>query len=231
MNRFLRKAVLILFGFLVRIQRHVSLSTEPLVVNRIWYKASSARPRQRDQKGDRLMKPLIERGLALKQSIVGLFALGVLMAMAGFVFVPTAAAMEPSHQRFEVTRHFDPFVTCSGFNVIGDFSVERDDVTFFDSSGTPIKMVIHAHFVGTLTNSVTGKLLSDDGNRIITFDLPNNTVTNTGLNLKVVVPGQGILVIDAGRIVIDAAGNITFEAGPHDFDNNALQCPLCTALS
>jgi hypothetical protein len=229
MNRFLRKAVLILFGFLVRIQRHVSLSTEPLVVNRIWYKASSARPRQRDQKGDRLMKPLIERGLAFKQSIVGLFALGVMMAISGFVFAPTAAAMEPTHQRFEVTRH-GTFVTCSGFDVIGDFSVERDDVTFFDSSGTPIKMVIHAHFVGTLANSVTGKSLSDDGNRIITFDLPNNTVTNTGLNLKVVVPGQGIIVIDAGRIVIDAAGNITSEAGPHDLENNALQ-PLCSALS
>lgn len=78
-----------------------------------------------------------------------------LVALA-FVFVPTAAAKEPTHQRFEVTRHIDPFVTCSGFNVIGDFLVERDDVTFFDSSGTPIKMVIHAHFLGTLTNSVTG---------------------------------------------------------------------------
>lgn len=176
------------------------------------------------------MKRLMERVLVLKQNIMGLFALSILLTIAGFVFVPTAAALEPTHQRFEVTRHINPFVTCSGFNVIGDFSVERDDMTFFDASGTPIKMVIHAHFVGTLTNSVTGASLSDDGSRIITFDLPNNTVTNTGLNLKVVVPGQGILVIDAGRIVIDAAGDITAEAGPHDLWNQMLQ-PLCSALS
>jgi hypothetical protein len=160
-----------------------------------------------------------------------LLALLLSLGAVTFLFVPAAAALEPTQQRFEVTRHIDPFVTCSGFNVIGDFSVERHDVTFFDSSGTPIKMVIHAHFVGTLTNSVTGKSLSDDGSRIITFDLLNTTVTNTGLNLKVVVPGQGIIVIDVGRIVRDAAGNITFEAGPHDFVNTALQGPLCSALS
>jgi hypothetical protein len=161
----------------------------------------------------------------------GLFMLLLSLVTLAFVFVPAAAAIEPTHQRFEVTRHIDPFVTCSGFNVIGDFTVEREDMTFFNSSGTPIEMVIHAHFVGTLTNSITGKSLSDDGSRIITFDLLNNTVTNTGLNLKVVVPGQGIIVIDAGRIVRDAAGNITFEAGPHDFVNNALQGPLCAALA
>lgn len=176
------------------------------------------------------MKRLIESGIPLKQNIVRLFVLGILLAMVAFVFVSTAAALEPTHQRFEATRQIDPFVTCSGFNVIGYFSVERDDVTFFNSSDTPIEMVIHVHFVGTLTNSVTGKSLSDDGNRIITFDLLNNTLTDTGLNLKVVVPGQGIVVIDAGRIVIDAAGNITAEAGPHDLFNNTLQ-PLCSALS
>ena len=160
----------------------------------------------------------------------GLFMLLLSLVALAFVFVPMAAAIEPTHQRFEVTRHFDPFVTCSGFNVIGDFTVERDDMTFFNSSGTPIEMVIHAHFVGTLTNSVTGKSLSDDGSRTITFDLLNQTVTNTGLTLKVVAPGQGIIVIDAGRIVRDAAGNITFEAGPHDLFNQTLQ-PLCAALA
>jgi hypothetical protein len=169
--------------------------------------------------------------LKLLRVTCSLLALLLSIEAVAFLFVPTAAALEPTHQRFEVTRHIDPYVTCSGFNVIGNFSVERDDMTFFDSSGTPIKMVIHAHFVGTLTNSVTGKSLSDDGSRIITFDLTNNTITNTGLNLKVVVPGQGIIVIDAGRIVRDAAGNVTFEAGPHDFFNNALQGPLCLALS
>ncbi len=39
------------------------------------------------------MKRLSERVLALKQSIVRLFALGVLLAMAGFIFVPAAAAV------------------------------------------------------------------------------------------------------------------------------------------
>jgi hypothetical protein len=55
-------------------------------------------------------------------------------------------------------------------------------------------------------------------------------VTDAGINIRVSLPGGGILYIDRGRLVFDDNGNLVSEAGPHpslhgDFDG------LCAALT
>jgi hypothetical protein len=61
------------------------------------------------------------------------------------------------------------------------------------------------------------------------FDL-NGGVTNTGIAIKVSLPGGGILYIDRGRLVFDDNGNLVSEAGPHPSLHGDID-GLCAALT
>ena len=74
-----------------------------------------------------------------------------------------------------------------------------------------------AHFVITRTFLTPG-------------DVSTQQVTVTGLFAKVVLPGGGIILLDAGNIVNDPNGDIIFEAGKHQFTHAQLT-ELCTVLS
>ena len=49
------------------------------------------------------------------------------------------------------------------------------------------------------------------------------------------MPGVGVVFHDVGRVVFDAAGNLMFEAGPHDVLNtagaHAVRANFCAALT
>jgi hypothetical protein len=53
------------------------------------------------------------------------------------------------------------------FTFTGDYVVRRSDVQYFDPTGTLVKEVVWAHFVGSDTNDLTGKSLRDTGERHI----------------------------------------------------------------
>jgi hypothetical protein len=42
---------------------------------------------------------------------------------------------------------------------------------------------------------------------------------SVGMRFRVAFPGLGVVLLDAGRIVFDADGNVVFEAGPHQVFN------------
>jgi hypothetical protein len=67
------------------------------------------------------------------------------------------------------------------------------------------------------------------------IDLVTGQITQVGPFSIVTVPGLGAVVIDTGRIVWDGfAGNVTFEAGPHDaggFFGPGAADLLCEALA
>jgi hypothetical protein len=46
------------------------------------------------------------------------------------------------------------------------------------------------------------------------IDLIEGTDTEVGLLFRVFLPGGGTVIADVGRLVFDAEGNLTFEAGP-----------------
>jgi hypothetical protein len=115
-----------------------------------------------------------------------------------------------------------------GYNVIGDFDVTRKDITFFDKAGNAISVDIFVHYVGTLTNSVTGKSLDDKGNVKNTINLVNGTFTETGGFRHTTIRGLGIVIQETGRIVVDdASGGILFVTPGMSVDE-AVQ--LCAAL-
>ncbi len=154
-----------------------------------------------------------------------------LLALAGAAVVaPAASAAPPTMSTTELHRHIDPFATCAGFRVIGDFDVVRQDTIYYDEQGTPVRERIHARYTGTLTNAVTGQAVSDNGSRLIFLDRQEGTTAWAGIVLKVVVPGQGLVSLDAGRVVFNADGSIAFEAGPHHDLANDQFAALCAAL-
>jgi hypothetical protein len=143
-------------------------------------------------------------------------ALAVALVVPG-AFAAVAAADSPTIEQQALHRSIPNFIQCAGFTVAGEFDVDRTVMTFVDQNGTPIRQVIHVHFVGTLTNTLTGKSIPDAGNQIATIDLVTGTNTVDGRVRVDTVPGEGAILFQVGRVVRDAAGNVIFFAGQNDF--------------
>ena len=92
-------------------------------------------------------------------------------------FAAVASADAPKTEQQTLHRSISNFIQCHGFTVAGEFDVDRTVMTFVDQNGTPIRQVIHVHFVGTLTNTSTGRSIPDAGNQIVTIDLVTGTTT------------------------------------------------------
>jgi hypothetical protein len=160
---------------------------------------------------------------ARKLFIVFLLTLILVVATAG-----PALALQPEIVNLHLHRHYEDFGVCDGYNVIGDFDVTRRDVTYFDSSGNPIRVDLFIHYEGMLINSVTGKTLPDKGNFKNSLDLTDGTVTVTGGIRHTTVSGLGIVIQETGRIILDdATGGILFVT-PGMASDEVLQ--LCAAL-
>jgi hypothetical protein len=85
--------------------------------------------------------------------------------------------------------------------------------------------LVHQTWTGTL---------SANGSYVIEHAAQNDiSAANTGQIHDQGVIGGGVLIHDVGLLRFDAAGNVTFEAGPHQgFDGDAAAIArLCAALS
>ena len=141
-------------------------------------------------------------------------ALALAMPLA---FAAIASADAPTIVEQTLHRSIPHFAECPGFTVAGEFDVNRTVMTFVDQNGTPIRRVIHVHFIGMLTNTSSGKSIPDEGNQIVTIDLVTGTVTVDGRVRVDTIPGEGVILAQVGRVVTDAQGNILFIAGQQDF--------------
>jgi hypothetical protein len=134
-----------------------------------------------------------------------------------------------------LTRHFAGLTDCQAygytFTLTGDYVVRRSDVQYFDDSGALVREVIWAHFVGTDTNDLTGKSLRDTGERHITFDYVNNTITESGVLRHITVPGSGIVLHESGRLIVSLTDeSVIFMAGPHQLLSGD-EAEFCAALA
>lgn len=142
--------------------------------------------------------------------------------------VTTVFAAKPFVETFHNEGSFVA-ADCGSFLALEDFVEDIRVTTFFDNAGNAIQAQIHVNFNGVITNSVTGRTVRDPGHYTITIDLQEGTSTYTGLVFAITVPGEGIAVLDAGKVVFDAEGNVIFVGGPHQFleEGPAL---ICAAL-
>ena len=145
---------------------------------------------------------------------------------------PAAASASASRQVELVTiDETFPVDHGCGFPIIEHQSGTFQIATFFNSAGVPTKSIItvRSHYV--VTESANGKTLlgvSPFATKII-FDEDGGVASQmlTGLKGSFRIPHGGVLVLDTGRLVEDAEGNVVFEAGPHPLHDGTAQAQLC----
>ena len=98
---------------------------------------------------------------------------------------------------------------------------------FFDNTGTPVRAQVEENYTGVF--SANGLAVNTAGAGLGIFDL-NGGETDAGINIRVSLPGGGILYIDRGRLVVDDNGNLVSEAGPHPSLHGDIP-GLCAALT
>ena len=153
-------------------------------------------------------------------------AMAVMLALAG-----SASAANPERETFhEEGTEF--IADCGTFDVLTDFVADFAVITYFDRAGNPDYSRVHFQFNDFFYNSETGEGFpeTESGNDLV--DLPSgNVVTSVGLSYRVTVPGEGRVLLDAGRLVYDETEEVVFVAGPHQVLLNEDKAKLCAALA
>lgn len=98
--------------------------------------------------------------------------------------------------------------TCAGTEIAvvadGSDSVREWDGRFMD----------HVMAVATLT--ANGKTVTDNASATYLFSERRGTLQIAGTPYNIQVPGEGVILLDAGVVVFDAeSGELVREAGPH----------------
>lgn len=149
--------------------------------------------------------------------------------MASLAPVATRAA-GPLIETQDFVMNNELIANCGDFKIVGDGAGNTRIWTYLDSAGDPVKLVLHGFYKGTMTNSVTGKFLTDDPSVAnITVDLIKQTQTNVGAFFTITVPGSGVVYFETGRIVYAGDGTPIFMAGQHQPPAESLAI-LCEAL-
>ncbi len=156
----------------------------------------------------------------------------LVIVLNGILVVPSAGAAGPviTSQPFGATNV--PFfganeAGCTGFEARVTYTGTRRFIRFYDETGTLQMERRHVRFTGTVFNSDTGTSVPYQGRFTRTFDAVARTVTFTGLRLQVVLPGQGVVALDAGTEVLSFPDLETLvERGPHSFHER-----ICAVLA
>ena len=144
----------------------------------------------------------------------------IALAIAASMVAASAPAFAGGHppqiESFESVQPPEPMARCGDFLIIVEGIGSNRVTTHFDGAGRPVRTQFHGIYNGTMTNSVTGKVLTDMPSVVsVTVDLVAGTRTVVGAGWTVTVPGAGAVLIEAGRLVFDGAGPPVFIAGPH----------------
>jgi hypothetical protein len=157
---------------------------------------------------------------------------GAVAVMGVFVLTSPAGASARTPERFAVSLTNPGTVDCGTFQDHFTDFFDGTGTTYFDSTGNPIRIVLHVEHHSNDTNSVTGLTLHEHGHFTDTIDLLAGTDTITGNQEIINRPGTGVVVQDVGKIVYDADGNIVFFAGGRKHSQALLgDQVICKALA
>jgi hypothetical protein len=152
-------------------------------------------------------------------------AMALMLALAGSAF-----AAEPETETFQ-EEGTDVLANCGGFQVLDKFVVDVRQTTFVDSAGNPDYARVHFTFHDFFYNSKTGEGFAETNTVNVVFDLQSSATEGSGLSYHVTVPGEGVVLLDAGRLETDEAGEIVFAAGPKQVHLGEDTDKLCEALA
>ena len=158
-------------------------------------------------------------------------ALSLTLAIAG-VAAATARAdsFRVVHDRFLDERTFVDGTTCP-FPIVVQTSASIDDRFYFDADGNLVRVLETVDQV-VFSYTAHGTTLEAKGSG--GFDVHFNpdgsrTVATFGINLRLTLPGQGVIFLDTGHAVFlfDPGVHLLSQAGPQFYDIPA----FCAALS
>lgn len=112
------------------------------------------------------------------------------------------------------------------FSFVGSVTVTE----FLDAEGNVTRLLLHGEDVGSATNPANGKTATGDDHWLERHDVETGEMAIIGLFFHLNFGGAGIVVIDAGKVVFDADGNVIFLAGPHQVLEGDFAA-LCEALA
>ena len=139
-----------------------------------------------------------------------------ILALALAVAPAPALATAPVQERFDFAYAAEPMASCGDFVILADGAGTTHLTTFFGRDGAPERVTLHGHYSGLMTNPLNGKTLADAPSvPFVTLDLDTGVQTSIGTYWNVTIPGEGVIVVEAGRLVFDGAGPPVFIAGPH----------------
>ena len=152
------------------------------------------------------------------------------LTLIALVLPLSLRAVEPVSERFDFAYEAEPMAGCGDFVILADGAGTTHVTAFYDRHGAPSRITVHGNYSGLMTNSVSGKTLVDAPSVAnITIDVQAGTQTNVGTYWSVTVPGVGVILLEAGRLVFDGDGPPVFIAGPHLPPPEAI-ATLCRAL-
>lgn len=157
-----------------------------------------------------------------------------LLTLALLALVPPASAQAdptpPLHSIVDIDRTFIDR-TCP-FPLEEHIEGKQVTTVFFNEQGQPERRLRQIIVSATLTIPGTDTPIAAGVHQAVVFDrdFTSGTVATHGLRLVVTVPGMGVVLLDAGTFVTDAAGNVVFEAGPHQLLHGDVT-EFCAAMS
>ena len=156
----------------------------------------------------------------------------LLASLAGSVLVPlafAAPALAAPPTTVVTTVELGEFAFVDedlcGFPIMFDESGTFKVKTFYDREGNRVRTILtNFNDRYTATATANGKTLATNYPLVAITSIDENDEADfrieLGLRNAYTVPGAGVVLIDAGRVIIDqATGEVLFEAGQHQFLN------------
>jgi hypothetical protein len=160
------------------------------------------------------------------------------VALVTLTPAPAALAVPPTHTTVFVDDTFeDPSLTRKcGFPVQIHLVGPIKAIRRFDQAGNPVQEIQVAPGF-RVTFSANGNSLTTPGPAVALITLATDgspdIVTAVGLLTAVHLPGQGVILLDTGKIEFYGAlgGELIAEAGPHELFGSGDATQMCNALA
>jgi hypothetical protein len=159
-----------------------------------------------------------------------LAAFAAVLAIAPAAGLAQSAPTPPTtgQFQFETTYVDDGASAACGFAVTFHQLDRGTYELFYDDEGNLVRAQVQTLTNGTaIANGIT---LLEHGRENNFYNAVEGTQMDASLEFRVWLPGVGVVIMDRGRLLFDADGNVVFEAGPHPALEGDFSA-LCAALT
>lgn len=149
-----------------------------------------------------------------------------LLIVAALSWPEAAWAAPPIRFSFDVP--FDQVYAPCGLHETGTFHFEV--TSHVDASGIETFSIWQVYFDGVITNETTGETWVDAGHIVLHISDGGESRAFTGAVYTITRPGEGILLLSAGRLINNAAFETVFHSA-RSIPLDETDAAVCAALS